>query len=191
MKISCRKIKIKKGVPDSLKGSFYIIFTGETDKVSGLPIAEHPNGSQCEEDESDCVVGWKIKAKPGAAKFLYHSGVNGNDHPVWVVNRADIPQPGSYTHFHWITSTSSDSRADTVPEACDVETADDLEYKAEAGDENIVCPGWFLEIKVGKKKFAFQHGNEVVPVHRGIDNTTHLNLVTNYKADLEIDATRP
>jgi hypothetical protein len=169
LKISCRIIKIKKGVPDSLKGSFYIIFTGETDKVSGLPIAEYPNGSQCEEDESDCVVGWKIKAKPGAAKFLYHSGVNGNDHPVWMVDRVDIPQPGSYTHFHWITSTSSDPR----------------------GDENIVCPGWFLEIKVGKKKFAFQHGNEVVPVHRGIDNTTHLNLVTNYKADLEIDATRP
>ncbi len=70
MKISCPIIKLEKGDPVSLKGFFHFIYTGETDKVSGLPIAEHPNGSQCEEDESDCVVGWKIKAKPGAAKFL-------------------------------------------------------------------------------------------------------------------------
>jgi hypothetical protein len=139
-----------------------------------------------------CEVGWKIKAVPGDAKFLYHSGVNGDDHPVGMVNRVDIPQPVSYTHFHWITTTSSDPRADDddFPVQCDVETAGELEKNAEVEDENIVCPGWFLEIKANKNKFAFEHGNEVVPVRKGIDNATHLNLVTNYRADLEIEPTR-
>jgi hypothetical protein len=117
--------------------------------------------------------------------------VNGDDHSVWMVNRVDIPQPGSFTHFHWITWNSTDPRAATVPAECNVQTAGDLEYNAEMSEEDIVCPGWFLEIKSDKKKFAFEHGNEVVPVRKGIDNATHLNLVTNYKADLEIDATRP
>jgi hypothetical protein len=185
------KIKLKKGDPDSLKGSLYIIFTGEIDSASGYPIARHPRGADhdevCGVNAIKCEVGWKIKAVPGSAKFLYHSGVNGDDHPVWMVNRVDIPQPSSFTHFHWITWNSTDPRAATVPEECDVETAGELDNNA----EDIVCPGWFLEIKANKKKFAFEHGNEVVPVRKGIDNATHLNLVTNYRADLEIERSRP
>jgi len=131
------KLKLKKGDPDSLKGFLYIIDTGLfTDE--GLPIYRHPRGAGvefsevCGVDPIDCEVGWKIKAVPGAAKFLYHSGVNGEDHPVW-----------------------------------------------------------FLEIKADKKKkFAFQHGNELVPVCKGDDNATHLNLVTNYAVVLDITPTR-
>jgi len=193
------KIKMKRGNPVSLKGFFYIIFTGDyTDK--GLPIAEHPSGSECEdekdreedrqkdreEDEVDCVVGWLIKAVPGKAKFLYHSGVNGNDHPVWMVNRVDIRQPGSFTHFHWIGKDSTDPRApDEVPYKCDVDMAGDLDDNA----ENVVCPGWFLQIKA-VEKFAFEHGGEVVPVYPGIYNATHLNLVTNYAKVWGITPTR-
>jgi len=184
------KIKIKNGHPVSLKGSLFIIFTGEIDPVSGLPIAEHPSGSVCEDDETadDCVVGWKINGLPGEAKFLYHSGVNGNDHPVWMVNRVDIPQPGSYTHFHWITTISTDPRTETVPipDACNQNSASQL---ADAGAANQICPGWFLEIKA-IKKFAFNHGGEIVPVRPGIDNATHLNLVTNYAEVSGITPTR-
>ena len=200
------KIKIKRGHPVSLKGFFYIIFTGEIDSVSGLPIARHPRGASqneaCGDDKNDddefhrdlkdngkdieCIVGWIMKGKPGEAKFLYHSGVNGNDHPVWMVNRVDIPQPGSFTHFHWIGRDSTDPRAPAeVPEECDVEMAGELDNNA----ENVVCPGWFLQIKA-VEKFAFQHGNEVVPVRPGIDNATHLNLVTNYAEVLGITPTR-
>ena len=168
-----------------MKGFLYIISTGGTDSVSGLPIYRHPSGEECGFGKNECEVGWKIKAVPGAAKFLYHSGVNVEDHPVWMVNRVDIPQPGSYTHFHWITTDSEDPRA--VPEECNVKTAGDLKNYA----ENVVCPGWFLEIKADKKKFAFQHGNEVVPVRKGIDNATHLNLVTNYEEVWGITMTRP
>lgn len=188
------KIKIKKSNPVSLKGSLYIIFTGGiTD--AGLPIARHPRGAsqneECGVDDIECVVGWVINAVPGEAKFLYHTGVNGDDHPVWMVNRFDIPQPGSYTHFHWITKTSTDPRAATVPIECDVETAGDLEKENDIENNavDIVCPGWFLEIKA-VKKFAFEHGNELVPVRPGIDNATHLNLITNYAEVSGITDTR-
>ena len=188
-----------------LSGAFYIIFTGETDPVSGLPVARHPRGAGHAEDcatDVDCIAGWKLRAKPGEATFLFHSGINGNDHPVWAVNRVDIPQPGSFTHFHWIGGASTDPHAAEVPEACDVEMAgelegdvvqgtlvlnpgtgdgqwDDVAVHMGGGAEGLVCPGWFLELKA-VKSFAFEHGGEVIPVRPRIDNATHLNLLTNY-----------
>jgi hypothetical protein len=42
-----------------------------------------------------------------------------------------------------------------------------------------IYSGWFLEIEA-VMEFAFQHGIEVVPVYSGMDNATHVNLVTNY-----------
>ena len=134
------------------------------------------------------MVGWLINAVPGEAKFLYHNGLNGDDHPVWMVNRVDIPQPGSFTHFHWITTIGSDPGATTVPAACDKNNAGQLEDQAPAAVDKT-CPGWFMEIKA-IKKFAFDHGGETVPVNPGIDNATHLNLVTNYAEVSEITPTR-
>ena len=200
------KLIINHGQPKRLKGFFYIIFTGEIDPLSGLPIARHPRGAAenevCGDDNDDefydefedegdgieCIVGWIMKGKPGVAKFSYHEGVNGNDHPVWMVNRTQIPQPGSYTHFHWITTTSSDPRAAMVPAACDKNNASQLENQLPTA-VNATCPGWFLQIKA-VEKFAFQHGNEVVPIRSGIDNATHLNLVTNYAEVAGITSTR-
>ena len=180
----------KDGTPKDLKGRFFIIFTGATDPASGLPVARHPRGANhnevCGVDPIDCVVGWTIKSLPGEAKFLYHSGINGNDHPFWLLNRIDIPQPGSYTHFHWITTTSSDPRADTVPAVCDQNNASGLEA---AGAANTVCPGWFLQIHA-VEEFAFEHGNEKIPVSPGLDNASHLNLISNYAEIPAITATR-
>ena len=86
------------------KGRLYIIFTEDEDPESGLPIARHRRGAgqdeECGVDSKDCVVGWNFTARPGSAKFLYHQGVNGDDHPVWMVNRVDIPNPGVFNHFH-------------------------------------------------------------------------------------------
>lgn len=202
------RLKIKDDIPVRLKGFFYIIFTGEDDPVSGLPIARHPRGAghnevcgdnfddefdddlEDEGNDIDCVVGWTVKGKSGMAKFLYHSGINGNDHPVWMVNRTQIKQPGSYTHFHWIGKESTDPRApEEVPEACDKINASDLEDEAPSAVD-MVCPGWFLQIKA-VEEFAFDHGGEIVPVRPGIDNATHLNLVTNYAEVSGITTTRP
>lgn len=193
----------------SLKGRLYIIFTGETDEASGLPVARHPRGAgqhneECGVDPVDCVVGWHVRALAADAVFISHSGVNGDDHPIWLINsRNGIPQPGSYTHFHWITNTSSDPRIQSVPvpNACDVNMAGMLEgdvitglleldggtngswpdakVHVGGGAENLVCPGWLLEI-TAIREFAFQHGGEKIAVSPGTDNNTHLNIVTNY-----------
>lgn len=195
------------GLPKRLFGKFYVIFTGETDSVSGLPIARHPRGLSEEHDERcgisvDCTVGWIMRGIPGAAKFLYHSGVNDNDHPVWMVNRAEeasapspgmvIPQPGSYTHFHWITNSSTDPRVvrnpGSIPAECDKSRAGQLEEVAPSAVD-FVCAGWFLQIRA-QREFAFLHGGEVIPVHPGMDNRSHLNLVTNFSNTVEITHTR-
>jgi len=182
--------KIKNGEPQKLEGDFLIIFTGAVDPVSGLPIARHPRGAAQNEAcgvDVDCQVGWGIKAFPGEAKFLYYNGINGEDHPVWLVNRVQIPQQGSHTHFHWITSSSDDPRAAEVPAECDAQSAGELESLAFGND--VTCPGWFMEI-TSLQSFAFEHGNEIVPVTRGKDNATHLNLVTNYEQVPGTSATR-
>ena len=171
-------IRVKNNLPQKLAGVFYVLFTGDRDPVSGLPIARHPRGASAGEAcgvDVDCEVGWIISARPGEAKFLFHTGVNGEDHPVWLVNRVQIPQPGGYTHFHWITSASNDPRAAQVPQECEADTAGALE----GGAEDVTCPGWFMQI-TAVQSFAFEHGNEIVPVHRGADNATHVNLLTNY-----------
>jgi hypothetical protein len=67
-----------------------------------------------------------------------------------------------------------------------VQSAGELENNA----ENITCRGWFMQI-TGVQSFAFQHGNEIVPVERGRDNATHLNLLTNYEAVSGTTKTRP
>ena len=196
------KLTINKrtGEPKKLFGKFYIIFTGDTDLVSKLPVARHPRGASHNEDCDviECVTGWVMRGLPGAAKFLYHSGVNGDDHPVWVVNRAEeigapapgmvVPQPGSFTHFHWITATSTDPRANLVSSECDKNNAGQLQNDALSAVDSI-CSGWFLQIKA-VRKFAFKHGGEFIPIRPGMDNRSHLNLVTNFNNDVEITPTR-
>ena len=178
-----------------LFGFLYIIFPGATDPVSGLPIARHPRGASENEEcgvDVDCTVGWVMRGRSGEAKFLYHSGVNGNDHPVWMINRVQIPQPGSYTHFHWIAddpdaaTQTTDPRAGIIPFVCNQQNAGQLQ-SAGAADET--CPGWFLQL-LSVRSFAFEHGGEIVAVRAGFDNATHLNLVTNYDSISDITPTR-
>lgn len=188
----------------TLKGRLYIIYTGEIDAASGLPIARHPRGAdnneECGVDAIDCKVGWLISAVPSQAKFLYHSGVAGEDHPVWMMgSRKDIPQRGHYTHYHWVTSDSTDDRMiDGIPAVCDVQKASQLQGDVTVGDltlegftweeaevhtgsgaEDLVCPGWLLQL-TAIRSFTFEHGGEKIPVTPGPDNSTHLNIVTNY-----------
>ncbi len=195
-------LKTKNGEPKSLKGYLYIYFTGDIDEASGLPIAKHPRGAKhnesCGIDDIICIAGWKLKGRAGAAKFLSHSGVNGMDHPIWMVNRAEemsapaygmvIPSPGYYSHFHWLSSGSTDPRAADVPDFCDKMSAGMLEM-TDPSAVDMICEGWFLQLKA-KHSFAFKHGGEIIPVYKGADLRSHLNIVTNYKPDLEITPTR-
>lgn len=193
------------GMPKELRGMFYVILTEAFDPVSGLPVARHPRGlaNDGSHDERcgitvQCVVGWEMRGVPGAAKFVSHSGVNGDDHPLWLVNRAEgsaapapgmaIPQPGHFSHFHWITRSSTDPRASLVSAACDKMNAGDLETAAPIA-VNVVCQGWFLQI-TARKSFAFEHGGELIPVTHGADLGSHLNIITNYKSPTAVPVTR-
>lgn len=146
-----------------IHGFLYIVFTGEV-TPEGYPVAHH-----CSEDTPPrkCVIGWFLRGKPGEATFLYHNA----DHPVWLVgSRNDIPQPGSYAHFHWITDQSTDPRPVTDPR-CNAATPEELE-------SGTTCPGYFLELRA-LKRFAFQHGGERILVDPGVDIATHLNIVAS------------
>lgn len=187
------ELKTKREQPKALKGWLYVYFTGAVDEASGLPIARHPRGAAkpdetCGNGTIICIAGWKITGRPGTAKFLYHNGVNGDDHPVWMVNRAEeasapaagmvIPQPGYFSHFHWITSSSQDPRSNDVLAACEKTNAGQLEDDAPTA-VNEICDGWFLQIKA-TQSFAFMHGGEIILIHKGADLRSHLNIVTNY-----------
>ncbi len=165
------------GDPVQLVGYFYISLTGEIDPVSGLPIARHPRGpGQHNEDCDDpafqpnCIVGWTMRGVPGAASFLSHSGINGDDHPVWLVNRVDIPQPGQYSHFHWIGSDGDDPRASTVPAECDKDRAGDLEGNVITADKRLVAKQEDDVDGDGTKKYVWDDPAEEVHVGVGTNN---------------------
>ena len=99
-----------------------------------------------------------------------------------------IPQPGSFTHFHWFTTISTDPRAAGESADCDKNNAGQLETQASSTVDQV-CQGWFLQIKA-VRKFAFERGGELIPVRPGMDNRSHLNLLTNFNNDVVITSTR-
>ena len=134
----------------NLSGFLFITFTGETNE-DGIPIATH-----CNEDtpKEECVAGWRIRGKFGKARFVYHY----NDHPIWLVNsRNDIPQPGGYSHFHWLG----------------------LPDMAKELEENEEYNGYFLELRA-VRKFVFKHHGTETMVRPGVDLATHLNIITSF-----------
>jgi hypothetical protein len=139
-----------------LVGFLYVHYTGER-ATDGLPIAQHADCAR-----TTCDVGWTVDGLPASATFLYQVA---DDHPVWLVERADIPQPGAYSHFHWLGSAPLAS-----------------------GDTKF---GYFFELRA-IARFCFLHhdmgpagdgscgargGVAVIP---GIDIATHLNIVASF-----------
>jgi hypothetical protein len=184
-----------------LSGFFYVFWSDDY-TATGERIAKHC--TKTEHYEQGCFAGWKIEATPCIeevngcrAMFLYHD----DDHPVWMIGprnvsgslrgtRSMIAQPGGYTHMHWLTEGAmhegtllQSSLADvealfgvdiSVPAECNVATASDL-------TPGTICPGYYLEIKA-VENFFFKHGGEEIPVSIGIDNRTHINIVSSYRS---------
>ena len=134
----------------------YVRFTGVV-TMDGFPVATHVDCSTV----PDCTVGWKLDGKPLKATFLHHPM---HDHPVFEVARSDIPQPGSYSHFHWL--------GQAMPQP------------------NIPVDGYLLQL-TAMNRFCFIHhdagiassaascrDNVGLKVDRGIDMASHLNIAT-------------
>lgn len=141
----------------NLFGFFYIQFTGVVTKDL-YRVATHVD---CNATTSDCTVGWTLNGRPVHATFLYQVE---HDHPVFLVKRADIPQPGAFSHFHWLNGMPA------------------LSVKAD---------GYLLQL-IAVDRFCFIHhgaevatsaktcrGNGGVNVDPGTDIATHLNIVTS------------
>jgi hypothetical protein len=60
--------------------------------------------------------------------------------------------------------------------------------KQEPTAADLVCKGWFLEIHA-VTDFAIQQGSEIIPIHKGEDIRSHLNIVTNFYATPEAPIT--
>lgn len=144
----------------SLAGFFYISYTGVVTK-DGYPVATHVD---CNATTS-CAVGWTLAGQPRAAAFLYQVD---SDHPVFLLNRLDIPEPGAYVHFHW------------------------LDYAGTVPPYNVSVPGYLLQLSA-VDTFCFIHteadtarksktcrDNGGIAVTKGIDTATHVNIVTSY-----------
>lgn len=194
---------IEKG---DLTGWFYVTPSdGNGDGIqdttdTGIPIFRHCMNEA--DYAAGCVAGWFMKAKPCIdevdgcrAMFVYHF----KDHPVWLLgahldssgnlrgSREHLVQPGSFTHFHWLTETGSIARIEEVlgvdimvPPECNVAMAGAL-------TSGVECPGYFLQLRalapMGNRVWAFEHGGEALVLKAGhIDNKTHLNLITSYRA---------
>jgi hypothetical protein len=199
---------IEKG---DLTGWFYVYDVDEdgdgvqdVDPASGLGIVHHC--TKQEHYDAGCYALWRVHAKPSipelngfTSMFLYHF----HDHPIWLLgnrvvdgglrgSRLHIHQPGSYTHMHWLTEGSVHEGTFLPSSIADVEAlfGVDINVPAECNvsgasalTAGVVCPGYHMQIKVRHgKHVAFRHGGELIPLHPGVDNKSHLNLLTSYRS---------
>jgi hypothetical protein len=144
--------------PDGdLTGFFYVRFTGIVTK-DGYRVATHMDCGA----EAGCTVGWLLSGKPIRATFLY---AEMHDHPVFLVNRADLPQPGAFSHFHWLNGMPDPDQ--TAPG-----------YVLELGAVDTFC---FIhheaDAATGDKTCRDNGGIQVRPFW---DTASHLNIVTSH-----------
>lgn len=137
-----------------LFGFLYITFTGF--EIDGIPVVEHCDGMTPPEA---CEVGWIIRGKfLGGSEAPTVVAQVDSDHPIWLVgSRNHIPQPGAFSHFHWVGAPGEEGRLVL-----------DTPYD-----------GYILELQA-VDQFYFTHNGEDVLVTPGIDIATHVNIVGSF-----------
>ena len=141
----------------SLFGFFYVRFTGVQTK-DRYPVATHVDCNTV----ADCTVGWTLNGNPISATFLYQTL---DEHPVFLVKRADITQPGSPSHFHWLGAVMPQPRQTVNGFLLQLTAVDSfcfIHHGAEAASPAATCR---------------QNGG--VSVDPGADIATHLNVVAS------------
>jgi hypothetical protein len=107
-------------------------------------------------------VGWALNGKPINATFLYG---NMGEHPVFLAQRADITQPGSPSHFHWLGAVMPMPRQTINGYLLQLTAVDRfcfIHHGAEAASANATC-----------------RPSGGVNVDPGVDIATHLNIVAS------------
>ncbi|HET7540586.1 MAG TPA: hypothetical protein VFK05_11965 [Polyangiaceae bacterium] len=147
--------------PDgNLLGFLYIQFTN-TVTSDGYRVATH---GDCK--TGHCTVGWTFSSKALEAKLI---AAPMDDHPLFFLDREAIPEPGAYSHFHWLGQMPAlgASASGYVLQLVAVDRFCFLHHDAGAAMNRKSC-----------------HGNLGVKVEPGIDVASHLNIVaTDPSAD--------
>lgn len=139
----------------SLTGFLYVGFTSVVTS-DGYRVATHVDCNS----SSACAVGWRLDGRPVSASLLYHPM---HEHPVFVVKRADMPQPGAHSHFHWLGSVMPQPHLPVDG------------YLMQLTAMNRFC---FIHHEAGMARAdASCRDNGGVPVRPGLDLATHLNIV--------------
>lgn len=143
----------------SLAGFFYIVITGVTTK-DGYRVATHADCNV----STTCTVGWLLNGQPRNGTFLYQVEP---DHPVFLVNRLEIPVPGGYGHFHWLDGIPSPGQTTSG-------------YLLQLTAMDTFCFMHDETAAAGARKSKTCQGNGGIGVNLGIDIATHLNIVTSF-----------
>lgn len=139
---------------DGLSGYLYIAFTGVT-TCDGYRVATHVDCNATHH----CTVGWLMKGRPTEATLI---APDQGGHPLWSLPRTQIPQPGAYSHFHFLGSMPMEGES---------------------------AEGYLLELTSIDRFCFIHHGvdravpsktceeNGGIRVRPGVDIATHLNIV--------------
>lgn len=143
-----------------LFGFFYVSFNGVVTK-DGYRVASH---ADC--NSTPCTVGWILDGKRRMATFLYEAA---SDHPVFLLPRQEIPEPGAFSHFHWLGAepTPGEARKGYLLQLTAVDTFCFFHHLTGKANSTISC-----------------RDAGGIPVKPGIDIATHLNIVTSVSPEL-------
>jgi hypothetical protein len=139
----------------NLFGFLYIHFTGVT-TLDGHRVASHADCSAT----PGCVAGWVMLGAPRTGAFLYHEM---DDHPVYLVARNQLPQPGVYTHFHRVGPDEHSSGDGYLLQLFAIDSFCFIHHDAGSADPAKTCAD-----------------NGGIAVSPGADAATHLNIVTSF-----------
>ena len=144
----------------SLFGFFYVRFTGVVTR-DRYPVASHVDCNAY----PDCTVGWTLNGKPTQATYLYQVG---HEHPVFLVSRPDLPQPGAHAHFHWLGQLAfTQAQPGYLLQLTAVDRFCFIHHGAEGATPDRTC-----------------RDNGGINVDAGIDMATHLNIVASRPPNL-------
>jgi hypothetical protein len=146
----------RRSAQGELTGFLYVRFNGVRSS-EGYRIATHADCTQA----SDCTVGWDVEGRAVSATLLYRPT---HDHPVFLVERADLPQPGAYSHFHWPGEMPAvnETRDGYLFQLFGVDTFCFVHHEADQAAASDSC-----------------RANGGIVVSPGLDAASHLNIVTS------------
>ena len=117
--------------------------------IDGIPVAEH---TDCGMMALECQAGWKIDGIPADGIYAGH---NMENHMPQFCLQPEQVRPG-FSHFHWLGDPM-------------------MGMELDLGQS---YSGYVMKL-VALDTFYFRHHEALILVKAGVDQTSHLNIVTD------------